>query len=154
MYAAAGTENWLALSVSDDTHWQALRTHEGRWAQHDVLDAELGAWAVERLVDETVAPLVQAGAPAARLVDPRFVREHPQISARGVYERVDHPVAGVVAVPVLPLLLDVLDRWARAPAPLVGERNADLPGCELSMKKEELAALAERGVIGDRPAGV
>ncbi len=166
LYACRGDEEWLALSVLDDTHWQglvdvlgrpawaddpALATADGRRRRHDEIDRHLIAWAGALPGDAAVAALLAAGVPAARAVDPRRTFQHPQFVARGYCEVVDHPVVGAHPTPTVPFRLRSVARWIRSPAPTLGQHNDEVIGGWLGRSDAELQALADAGVIGDRP---
>ncbi len=169
LYACRGREQWLALSVTDDTQWAALgkvigapawagapelATAAGRRADHDRIDAHLDEWAGAQDLDDAVARLLAAGVPAAPAVDPRRSSAHPQFVARGYVETVDHPVVGCHPLLTLPLRLRGVPRWTRSPAPTLGQHNAEVLGGWLGLPAEQLEALARDGVIGTRPAGM
>ena len=168
VYACAGTEQWLALAVTDDGMWPALVDAIGRpvWAKdpelenwearrrrEDELDAGLAAWAAEQDLHSAVQRLRHAGVPAAPAWDPRRVSYHPQFQARGFYETVEHPVAGRIGIPTQPLRLSGIDRWTSRPAPTLGQHNAEVL-CALGLDEVELDRLEAAGVIGTRPPGL
>lgn len=167
LYACKGWERWLALSVTDDDQWLALRkvlgepdwalnpafdTHEGRWAGHDELDERLAAWAADQDVDDVVDRLVDAGVPAVVGWDPRRVSFHPQIQARGLYEDTDHPVVGVQPCTGLPVRWSGIDRWVRTPAPTLGQHSREVLSRLLGLTDAQLDDLEAAGVIGDEPS--
>lgn len=168
LYACAGTEQWLALSVPGDEQWSALvealgkpdwaaaddlATFAGRRAAEDELDGHLARWAATQTVDDALAILVPAGVPAAAAWDPRTISRHPQFQARGFYETVDHPTAGPIGVPTLPLRLSGIDRWTVRPAPTVGQHNTEIL-THLGLSAEQIDRLETAGVIGTRPRGL
>jgi crotonobetainyl-CoA:carnitine CoA-transferase CaiB-like acyl-CoA transferase len=163
VYACAGTEQWLALSIPDDATWESLvkAIGEPSWAggmeawsdrrsHEDEIDAGLGAWAATTTLIEAIDCLVAAGVPAAPAWDPRRVSEHPQFVHRGFYETVDHPVAGPIAVPTLPMRVSGIDRWTALPAPTLGQHNQEV----LGLDGGDLERLEAAGVIGTRPKGL
>jgi crotonobetainyl-CoA:carnitine CoA-transferase CaiB-like acyl-CoA transferase len=169
LYACRGAERWLALSVESDAQWEALvavlgkpdwatapdlASHAGRLARHDHLDAELARWSAERDLDETVARLVEAGVPAAPAADPRVTWGHPQLAARGFYERVEHPVVGAHPVCAPPFRFASVERWLRRPAPTLGQHSREVLAELLALSADELDALEASGVIGTRPTGL
>ncbi|MEW2353412.1 CoA transferase [Spirillospora sp. NPDC029432] len=168
VYAGAGTEQWLAVSVVTDEQWRALAAFTGieswtdaalaspagRWAQRYRLDEDLRAWAAGRDVAATAEALLAAGVPAAHVVDQRFVHEHPQVAARGYFEDVDHPVHGRVPIPVLPFRLGRIGSWSRLAPPTVGQHNGEVLEKELGLSRQRIDELAERNAVGDRPAGL
>jgi crotonobetainyl-CoA:carnitine CoA-transferase CaiB-like acyl-CoA transferase len=168
LYAAKGRENWLAISIETDDQWHGLRaalgdpewardpglaTIEGRRAAHDALDERLAEWAREREVDDAARVLVDHGVPAAAGIDPRLTTDHPQLVARKFYEDIDHAVVGPQPLPTVPFRFASVDRWLRAPAPLLGEHNEAILGGLLGLTRAELDELVADGIIGDRPKG-
>jgi crotonobetainyl-CoA:carnitine CoA-transferase CaiB-like acyl-CoA transferase len=169
LYACAGVEQWLALSVTSDEHWRglvatlgdpswaadpSLSTHAGRTQQHDLLDEQLTAWAADRDLDATVELLVAHGVPAARGADPRLLSFHPQFAARRFFEEVDHAALGRHPVPGLPYRFASVDRWVHRATPTLGQDNHDVLGRTLGLSAGEIADLEKAGVIGTRPAGM
>ena len=66
--------------------------------------------------------------------------------ARGMIERHPHPDIGQVLFHGNPLKLSGAEPRERALAPDLGEANAEIYG-ELGVSADELAQLAERGVV-------
>ena len=169
LYACAGEEQWLALSVATDAQWvelvdvlgrpawaeaSDLADHAGRWAAHDRIDAELAAWAADRELGPTVDALVAAGVPAGAARDPRTIATHPQLAARGFFEELDHPVCGRQAVAGLPFRYASVERWLSRPAPTMGQHDAEVLGGELGLSADELERLTAAGIIGTAPTGL
>ncbi|HET6965253.1 MAG TPA: CoA transferase [Acidimicrobiales bacterium] len=168
VYPCLGVERWLAISVLDDDQWAGLvgaigepvwakdpelATWEGRRRREDEVDAHLAEWAALQDLDRAVQSLRARGVPAAPAWDPRRVSEHPQFAARGFYEVVDHPVAGRHAVPTQPFRLSGVDRWARRPAPTLGQDNSEVLR-SIGVDEAGLARLESAGIVGDRPKGL
>lgn len=167
VYRCTGVDRWLAISIATDDQWSAFSKivgipggvdsrfadHAGRWAHHDELDGLLAAWAADRDAGETADMLIAAGIPAAEMRDPRLSGGHPQFTARGFVETVEHPTAGPLPIAGVPFRFGSVDRWLRSPAPLIGQHNDEVLGGILGCSAEDLAALAEAGVIGNRPKG-
>jgi crotonobetainyl-CoA:carnitine CoA-transferase CaiB-like acyl-CoA transferase len=169
LYACRGDEQWLALSVTSDAQWQALvdllrrpawatdpalGSHAGRRAAHDRIDEALRSWAADRELAATVEALLAVGVPAAPLVDPRTSHTHPQMTARGFYETLVHPVAGTHPVATVPFRYRSVDRWLRTPAPTLGQHNREILTDVLGLGDAEVDALEAEGVIGTRPRGL
>ncbi len=169
LYACAGEEQWLAISVATDAQWVelvdvlgrpawaedlALATAEGRQAAHDTIDAELAAWAADRDLAATVDALVTAGVPAGAARDPRTIGTHPQLAARGFFEELDHPVCGPRSFAGLPFRYASVGHWLRRPAPTMGEHDREVLGGELGLSDDELDRLTAAGVIGTAPTGL
>jgi crotonobetainyl-CoA:carnitine CoA-transferase CaiB-like acyl-CoA transferase len=164
-----GAERWLALSVADDSQWQALKTVLGRpaWADapelsdlagrrahHDAIDAELLPLLAGRDREKLVEELRAAGVAAAALSDPRRVGENPQMAARGFFEPFEHAVVGRRLTPTAPFRYASVERWLHRAAPTLGQHNREILGSVLGLPDAELDALEAEGVIGTRLEGV
>ena len=165
VYACAGDDNWLALSVLDDDQWTglvkaldsptwalepSLSTASGRRAEHDLLDARLGEWAATIDLANAVTTLIDAGVPAAPAFDPRLVHTNPQFAARRYFEVVDHPVAGSLETPTLPFRYTSRDHWIDRPAPMLGQHNAEVLE-SIGCTRAEIEAFTAAGTIGTAP---
>ena len=119
LYQAAGPDDlgrddsWVAIAVSTDEQWSSLRhalgdpewaadpvfaTMAGRMRHHDRIDTFLQRWCRDQSADDIVTRLWEAGVPVGRVVQPHCQPELPQLTARGFFEEVDHPVAGTAAL--------------------------------------------------------
>jgi len=168
IYACRGEEKWLALAVTSDAQWKALceelgdpdwtrdaelASASGRRNKHDLLDEKLAAWAAAQELDEAVRRLVERGVPAAALTDARAASAHPQLSARGFFEEVDHPVVGRHPIAGPPFRYATVDHWQRRPTPTMGEHNREVLG-DLGLADAEIDQLEAEGVIGYKPTGL
>jgi crotonobetainyl-CoA:carnitine CoA-transferase CaiB-like acyl-CoA transferase len=172
LYACSGhhvSENpqWLALSVTSETQWQALLAWLDRpdWAtrigedprsrfdRQDELDEGLRRVFAERDRGACVTQLIAAGVPAAIVVDPRSLRDHPQLAARGFLEEVEHPIVGRQATMSAPFRYASVDHWLERAAPVLGQHNAEILA-ELGFDPAEIENLAAEKVIGDWPEDV
>jgi crotonobetainyl-CoA:carnitine CoA-transferase CaiB-like acyl-CoA transferase len=158
---------WVAIAVSTDAQWEALRDVIGRpeWAvapelsdaagrrtRHDLVDEGIAAWCLNRTGDAIVESLWIAGVPVAKVIQPHRQTEIPQLDHRGFFENVGHPINAVAAHSTLPVnLTNGPDHFHRQPAPLLGQHNRELLG-ELGLTDDEIRALEEDGVIGTAPA--
>jgi crotonobetainyl-CoA:carnitine CoA-transferase CaiB-like acyl-CoA transferase len=169
VYACAGTERWLALAVVTDEQWVGVRkvlgdptwaageelaTCAGRRAAHDDIDERLRAAVADRDLDELVEELAAAGVPAAPVVSPVRMLDHPQHAARGFVERIEHPVVGTHDLPGLPFrFASRQGPWFERGAPTLGQDNREVLTGVLGLTSDDIDRLAEAGVVGDRIAG-
>ncbi len=167
VYAAAGDEQWVALSVASDTQWRALTevlgrpdwaadpalaTSAGRRAAHDRLDDAIAAWCAGRTRPEIVDALWRAGVAAGEVVTPRDVGGNPHLRARGYFEPVDHEVVGRIRLPRFPARFAPRDEpWHLHPAPTLGRDSRHLLRSMLGLTDAELDALEADAVIGTAP---
>ncbi len=169
LYQCRGGEQWLALSVTSNAQWSALKTvlglpgwadepsldtHEGRWRAHDLIDKQMEQWASEQDCAEAAAALSAAGIPASHLYDARLSPEHPQFIARGYFEHLDHSIVGRHQVPTIPFRFRSVERWCRSAAPTVGQHNETVLKEMLGMDDSEIEVLIAESVIGTRLKGI
>jgi len=170
LYACRGDDQWLALAVVTDAHWEALvavmggpqwardgalATKAGRRAQHDRIDRGVAAWSAGRDAAELAADLVARGVPAAPVTSAARLDENPQLHARGFFETVAHPLVGAHAYPTLPLRLEPDEgAWYVRPSPMLGQHTEEILRDLLGSTDAELAQLRRDGIIGNRPLGV
>lgn len=158
---------WLALSVESPDQWHALLGWLGRpaWAaeiapdlasrraSQNAIDEGLRATFAERERDACLESLIAAGVPAAPVVDPRTLTDHPQLVARGFLEEIEHPVVGVQRTMGPPFRFASVERWLRRPAPTLGQHNEEILR-ELGYDSSEIRSLREARVVGEWPEGV
>jgi crotonobetainyl-CoA:carnitine CoA-transferase CaiB-like acyl-CoA transferase len=159
-------DRWVAIAVADDEQWTALRdalgqpswamdaaltTAAGRRPRHDEIDGHLAAWCGDRTADEIVDVLWGAGVPVGKVLQPHEQVDLPPLQARRYFEAVDTPVSGSVRHGTLPIRFSRgPDRLHHAPAPRLGEHNDEVLRA-LGLTPDEIAALADDGVIGRVP---
>ncbi|MDT7547405.1 MAG: hypothetical protein QOE99_3515 [Actinomycetota bacterium] len=170
VYAVAGDDAWVAVAVTDAAQALSLAdvirgrggsvpealSDQARWTDdREALAKELAAFFAELDGEGVVADLVAASVPAAVVRLPTVADRNEHLDARGFYEAHEHPTLGTVRYPVLPTRFA---SWSGPvhvrPAPTLGQHNDEVLGGELGLSEAELVGLSERGIIGDRPAGL
>ena len=164
----AGNENWLALAVTNDAQWSALKdllghpawaedaelaSHAGRRLKHEVIDEALARWTAGRELDAAVSELLAHGIPAAAVWDARIQSRHSQFAARNFYETLDHPIVGSHGYSRPPFRFATIEHWNRTPCPTMGQHNHEILR-ELGLSPAEIEALERDEVIGTRPKGL
>jgi len=158
---------WVAVAVATDEQWTglcvamgrpdwatdpALSTADGRRQHHDRIDEHLSAWCEVRRGDAIVEALWSHGVPVAKVMQPHRQSELPQLSARGFFEDVGHPVNARTPHSTLPFRSTRgLDRVHTQSAPLLGQHNRELLS-ELGLSDKDIDELEAQGVIGTAPA--
>jgi CoA:oxalate CoA-transferase len=127
---------------------ERFRSHRGRAKHRREINAVVAAWVQERSCAEVLRAFGPEGAdvPCARVSTPEELIDDPQLLARGMIERLPHPVLGEVLFHGNPLKLSGAEPRERALAPDLGADNAAVYG-ELGLSAEELARLAAEQVI-------
>lgn len=167
VYRALEDDQWIALSIETDAEWQRLRaalgdpewardaryaTAAGRHAGHDAIDEHLRAHFLAQPRDLAAETLIAAGVPAAPVRNAALVALTPHHQVRLFHQWMQHPVAGWTPYLSFPFTWngDFL-RFAR-PAPTLGQHNHEVLSGILGLDDAEIAQLAEKRVIGTRPA--
>jgi crotonobetainyl-CoA:carnitine CoA-transferase CaiB-like acyl-CoA transferase len=99
--AATGDDRWIAITVTNDAEWLALRgqmgdpdwaqapelaTFDGRAAAQNLLDAKLADWTQGFDDYELFHQLQAAGVPAAPVLEASRVLDDPHVQQRGVFQ--------------------------------------------------------------------
>ncbi len=117
-------------------NWPALRDIIGEW---------LGRFAT---VEDALEALRAARIPAAPVLTPREVVEHPHLAARGAFPTVEHPGRGPVRVTATPFQIDGHPITPAGPAPYrVGEHTRAVLSELLGYKDRDIDELAQAGAI-------
>lgn len=160
-------DSWVAIAVATDEQWErlsqalgspswatdpALSTAAGRRAHQDCVDGRLAAWCENRTRDDIVVTLWDAGVPVAKVMQPHRQTKLEQLTFRGFFEEVDHPVNGRARLSTVPMRFSNGPRVFHAhPAPTLGQHNHEVLA-ELGLDPTEIADLEAAGVIGVTPA--
>jgi crotonobetainyl-CoA:carnitine CoA-transferase CaiB-like acyl-CoA transferase len=154
-----GTQDrWVAISVGDDGQWRTmvavLELDAGLRDDQDALDARIADWCATRSTDDIVRLLSGAGVPCEAVVRAHEHDRIPSVVARGLFERVEHPVTGVADYIGAPF------RFTRGPrrhhrmrSPLLGEHNRDVLTRILGLGNADVDQLEADGIIGDVVVG-
>jgi crotonobetainyl-CoA:carnitine CoA-transferase CaiB-like acyl-CoA transferase len=169
VYATVEPEQWIALRVSSDAEWDALRaaigapewsldpalqTAPGRRDAADRIDVELTSWFAGQSHKDALAALRSAGVPAEPVIHSYDVDLDDQMNIRGFWEEVTHPIVGTKRFPAWPIrAASRTAPWFKRHAPLLGEHNGEVL-TSVGVGAEDLATLSADGVIGTRPAGL
>ncbi len=157
VYACDGDDQWIAVSLRHDGDWEALKALLGQplWADGltyttdagDLIDAHLADWLKDQDRDIAVHALLEAGVPAAPVLQPPDVIDNPALQARGFFQTAPHPLCGPLPYPRPP----VTGHFVSHAAPLLGQHNADILGQTLGVSDQDLARLEAADVIGSWP---
>ncbi|MCV7216711.1 CoA transferase [Mycobacterium crocinum] len=160
VYACAGDDQWVAVSLRHSGDWDALKEVLGQpvWSHDlaydteagDVIDAHLAEWMKDQTRDDAVRALLDAGIPAAPVLQPPDVIDNPALQARGFFQTVSHPLCGPLPYPRPP----VTGHFVDSPAPLLGQHNTEIFAQTLGLTDQELSRLESDDVIGSWPLGL
>jgi len=162
LYRCRGEDQWLAVSVGDDTAWRALAAAIGRedlgrdprfadaaarQAHHDELDALLGAWAVDQSPLEAFHALQRAGVAAGPLLDDAMFAADPHLRDRGWQQPLQSLDVGTHLHPGLPFR-GVTQVWRRG-SPVLGEDNEFVYKQILGVSDEEFEHYRRDRILAD-----
>jgi len=161
-YPCIGHEAWCVISCTTDAQWHALATLIGgeewandpglttataRWALHDELDDRISAWTCEWTPYQVMRQLQAVGVPAGVVQTAEDLWRDVQLRAREYTVTIAHPELGMIEHPgVIVRLQDTPGCIQRLAGPLGDANDAVFRGL-LGLSTEEIAHLAEAGVI-------
>jgi crotonobetainyl-CoA:carnitine CoA-transferase CaiB-like acyl-CoA transferase len=163
-----GYNDWCVIACFSDREWQNLVGLMGNpaWAtdprfdallgriQHqDEMDAEIERWTQTLEKYELTDTCQAAGVRAMPVQSPEDrVERDPQLSARGLYAELDHPVLGRRKVQGPPFHLSKTPAAIHRPAPLIGQHTREALEELLGLGLEEIRAGYEDGTFW--PSGI
>ena len=165
-YRCRGSDAWVAIAVRADAEWLALcalmdrddlasearfATARDRVRRADELDAFVTAWTCERDAEEIEELLQRHGIPAAAAVKGIDVPDHPQHTARGYFETVDHPATGPYPIAGVPFRLSRTPGRIRWPAPTLGQHSEQVLKQHLAVHEADYDDMVREGITGTDP---
>jgi len=165
VYRCLGDDEWISIGCTTDVQWISLArlagrgwdadsryaNAEGRLARRATLDEAIEAWTAGEEKRALARRLQAVGVAAAPVqTAPEWLND-PHLEARGYFTSLETPDAGRYRTDGFPMLIDGgrgYTAWTGAPG--LGEDNVEtlrLAG----YTNAEIAGLARRGIIVDRP---
>jgi len=162
-FPCQGDDAWIAISVRDQTDWEALlsvvadepelhdprfTTLAGRLAAVDDLEAALSRWTATEDRHVLAARLQKAGIPAAPVQRGDEVLHDPHLTARAWFKPMTHADMGTHLHHGHPWRFSRTPPVCATPAPRLGEHSAEVLAGELGLTLDEIARLTEFGISG------
>ena len=160
VYECRGEDRWVAVSVTEDSHWAqlcevlgrpdwaadpSLGTHEGRAACFDELDEGIAAWTADKSAGEAAAWLQAAGVPAAEVLDPAGLVTERHLQDREFWLWGDSHRFGRDLATGNPVRLSDTPGGVDRVGPSVAQDNAYVLGELCGYGDDEIVALIETG---------
>jgi crotonobetainyl-CoA:carnitine CoA-transferase CaiB-like acyl-CoA transferase len=158
VYPCAGTDEWIAIAVTDDDAWRALcgavgwdddpsvRTSEARVSQRSELDARLTVWTRTRTKEAAAEELQAHGVSAMPVMGPYDHHADPHLLERGAIVTLHHPEIGDERHIGNPLRFSRLPQRRAEAAPLMGADTEAVLTSVLGLDADEVARLVADGV--------
>lgn len=164
IYRCAGSDRWVALSVPDQSEWQALcavlredgqawadaprfATPPERLAHARELDGLISGWTAGQ-ADGALAERLQArGIRCTPVLPIEEVETDPHMQARGFMQQAVHPVLGSMPITSTPWKHDGTQPPIRGAGPMIGSANKEVYCGLLGLSEEQLADYAAREVL-------
>jgi len=167
VYRCRGEDDWIAIAARTEEQWRSLATlaasgwleddrfadMKARLAHREALDDAVEGFTRRWDKLELTAALQEAGVPAGAVLSAPEWLTDPHLQARDYYSNLADADRAPRLSDGLPVLIDGnrdTGWWRRAP--MLGEHNREILE-ELGFAANDISALEERGVIGDRPPG-
>jgi crotonobetainyl-CoA:carnitine CoA-transferase CaiB-like acyl-CoA transferase len=162
VYPCKGDERWCAITVFTDEEWQGLcqamgdpsladdakfATLMARKKNEDELDGKIAEWTRTLGREEVMNRLQKMRVPAGFVNDFRDIYEDPQLTHRGYFREVDHPVLGKKRFESEAFTFSKTNYKLHMPAPLMGQHNEYVLTQILGIPDEEFVELLTEGVL-------
>ena len=95
--------------------------------------------------------LQEYGVPAGAVLKGKETINDPHLEARGFWDVVNNPEAGIYKQTTLPWILSKSPRQTTVPAAGLGEHNFQVFNGLLGLSATEIDTLVEQGITGDVP---
>ncbi len=157
-------DGYLMVGAGNERLWKAFCEVLGapEWADDPRYDgnakrverrAELVGLIEERLAararDEWVTAFAAAGLPTGPINDIGQVFADPQVQHRGMAVEVEHPTAGRIRLPGIPVKFAATPARVQGPPPRLGEHTDEVLRRVVGLSDAEIAELRAAGAVGE-----
>ncbi|MFC4076661.1 CaiB/BaiF CoA transferase family protein [Salinithrix halophila] len=148
---AAGNDHlWRKLCcILDREEWMEdprFKTNADRTSHWDELKNLMGEILVEKTAEEWLQLFEKEGIPSSPINDVEKVVQHPQVLAREMIVHQEHPVAGRIMMPGIPIKLSQNPGSIDHPAPKLGEHNEVILE-RLGYSRSDIQVLKQKGIL-------
>ena len=123
-----------------------LQTPGDRYEARDRVNSAITEWTMQHTKEEVMAAIAGAGVPCGAVFNTLELMHDPDLHARGVMTKIDHPQRGEVNVAGWPLRMSD-SHVPVEPSPLLGADNNNVYGGWLGFSAEEILDMRERQII-------
>jgi len=162
VYNCAKENTWIAIAVTDESQWQALKQImgnpawsesnsfadlPGRLAHREQLDRQLESWTEGFEVEALARKLQAAGICAGPVNNAREAIENPHLRERQFWAYLDHPEVGETLYNRAPMVFSETPLKMERAAPLLGQHTQQVLTELLGYSDEEVAELSRQEVL-------
>jgi len=151
MVAAGNDALWqkfcLVSGLEDLLTEDAFTTNAKRNENYDELRPYIDTAMRQKTTADWQEILDDAGIPNGPIQTVDMVINDPQVRARDMILEIEHPSAGRVSIPGIPIKMSQTPGAVRLPAPCLGEHTAEILTSWLGLDSEEVEALRASGVV-------
>src|SRR6185312_10742705 len=161
--APGGLDDWCYIFASrgNGEHWKRLvkaigredllddpRMADGttRFQHKELVDAAITEWTSKRSKDEVMKVIAGAGVPCGAVKTTLELMHDPDLHARGMMQKIDHPIRGPVTVPGWPLRMSDT-KVPLKPSPILGGDCEAIYGEWLGCTPDEVKEMRRAKVI-------
>jgi len=146
----ANEEHWRRLAriigQEDMINDPTLQTPGDRYEARDRVNSAITEWTMQHTKEEVMAAIAGAGVPCGAVFNTLELMHDPDLHARGVMTKIDHPQRGKVNVAGWPLRMSDSHVPVES-SPLLGADNDNVYGGWLGYSPEEIIDMRERKII-------
>ena len=146
----ANEEHWRRLAriigQEDMINDPTLQTPGDRYEARDRVNGAITEWTMQHTKEEVMAAIAGAGVPCGAVFNTLELMHDPDLHARGVMTKIDHPQRGKVNVAGWPLRMSDSHVPVES-SPLLGADNDNVYGGWLGYSPEEIIDMRERKII-------
>ena len=159
VFPAAGEDRWIAVAVTGDPEWAALRrvagwsvearleTSAGRAAAAGELAARVAEWTAGQDAVELATRLQAAGVSAVPVMGPLEHLADPHLAERGFIVELQHPEVGPERHEGDPVRMYLTTQRVPGSAPCLGAHTTEVLSGILGMQAAEIERLAAEKVL-------
>lgn len=161
--AGGGYNDWCTIAIFSDEEWKRFKdaignpewaevekydTFEGRLAHQDELDKHIESFTMTKDKYEIMELLQKHDVHCAAVqMNQELMEKDPQLKARGLFERLTHPLLGERNFVGIPIKMSDTQPFISKAAPIMGEDNEYVLKDILGYTDEEIKELNDTGVL-------
>ena len=162
-FPCAGVDQWCAIAVESDGHWEGLRramgdpqwsrddrysTTAGRLDHQDEIEGHLREWTGGKPPQEVMNLLLEELVPAGVVQRSSGLLVDSQLEHRRFFRYMDHLEMGNIPYTGHQFRIGGYDSGPRFPAPILGQHNEEVLREVLGMNDDEISEAIIAGALG------